>query len=134
MIDTALIHAVLVQAAGAALVGISASAEYSNERDSPISYDNANNIMIAGLALQVASWTIFLAFLLVAMYRAFTYPQFRSTTARQDALGEAKMWRRMKMMLWVIFASTMLILMRACYRLAETIMGESGLLNLGADC
>jgi len=104
---------VIVQAAGAALVGRAASSEYSGESDSPLSYAQANNVLIAGLALQVATWVIFLVFLLVAMYRAFTL----------DCL-KAPAHGKMRKMLWVILGTTLLILLRACYRLSESIYGK----------
>lgn len=105
---------VIVQAAGAALVGRAASSEYQGNSDSPLTYAQANNVLIAGLALQVGTWVIFLIFLLVAMYRAFTFESLKSPV-----------YRRMKSMLWVILGTTLLILMRACYRLSESIYGES---------
>jgi hypothetical protein len=48
------------------------------------------------------------------MYRAHTRPLY--------ALAWYDNLRRM---LWVVFAGTILLLWRACYRLAEVILGES---------
>lgn len=97
------------------MVGISASAEYG-QRSSPISYDNANNILTAGLAPSLAAWVIFLGFLLVAMRRAYKLP-FPQLTEESE--------NKMRSLLWVILVSTLLVILRACYRLAETILGTS---------
>lgn len=66
--------------------------------------------------MQVASWAIFLVFLSVAIYRAHFPPH----DARHLRGTEFK---PMRLFLYQILAVTLLILLRACYRVAETAMG-----------
>lgn len=110
----------IVQVAGGTLFGISQSgnSDGPDSSGSDIDPEVGQNVLRAGLALQVASWVIFIAFLGIAILRA-------NSTAKRPNLAERR-FDPLRWYLWVVLASCVLILWRACYRLAEAITGESG--------
>ena len=81
---------------------------------------SASDTLEAIADMQVASWAIFLVFLSVAIYRAHFPPR-----DAQHLRGAE--YKPMRLFLYIILAVTLLILLRACYRVAETAMGESPL-------
>lgn len=106
----------IVQIAGGTLFGISQSGDPS-EGDSNINPELGQNVLKAGLALQVASWIIFIAFLGVAIWRA-------NRTSRNRHLAERR-YDPLRWYLWVVLVACVLIFWRACFRLAESVTGES---------
>lgn len=119
---------VIVQSIGAGLVGVSTSAFFEDEPVA-VSYEKAGHIMQAGLALQVSmllfsvqdgdanphqifAWVVFIAFLIVAMFRAYRQPHLQS-----------KRYDTMRYMLWVILFSSLMLIWRAAFRCAEAALG-----------
>lgn len=98
--------ATITQIAGAAMIG-AASSKYK-------STDTANNILLVGLAFQVASFAVFLALLTVFIVRtrgvARAHPGLRKFSA-------------------VLFAAALLVWIRTIFRLAETAEGLNGYLS-----
>jgi RTA1 like protein len=90
--------ATVVQVAGAALIGVSAS----NGKDPK----TANNILLAGLAFQVFSFFVFCLCLGIFLYRA-----------RKVVLSSLKAFTA------ALCAATILVYIRTCFRLAETAAG-----------
>jgi hypothetical protein len=105
----------IVQIAGGTLFGISQSGDL-REGGSGINPQLGQNVLRAGLALQVASWVIFIAFLGVAILRAYK-------TGRNPHLAEPR-YEPLRWYLWVVLVACVVILWRACYRLAEAITGK----------
>jgi hypothetical protein len=103
----------IVQIAGGTLFGISQSGRRSE--GSKIDPELGQNVLRAGLALQVVSWVIFIAFLGVAIWRA-------NRTDRNPHLRDRR-YDPLRWYLWAVLAACILILWRACYRLAEAITG-----------
>lgn len=95
--------ATIVQVAGAALIG---SAESNGK--SPVT---ANNILLAGLAFQVASFCLYLVLLSIFLQRAW-----KVLSARKG----------MKLFLGCYLVATIMIYLRTCFRLAETSEGVFG--------
>jgi len=106
----------IVQIAGGTLFGISQSGDPS-EAGSDIDPALGQNVLKAGLALQVASWVIFIAFLGVAIWRA-------NRTTKNPHLAERR-YDPLRWYLWVVLAASALVLWRACFRLAESVTGMS---------
>lgn len=91
--------ATIVQVAGAALIGVSES-----NRKSP---DTGNNVLLAGLAFQVFSFLIFMILLLIFLRNARKVMLLQRFT-------------------WALVASSFLVYLRTCFRLAETSQGVMG--------
>lgn len=120
----------IVQVAGGALFGVSQSG--NSERaaaaggggggggppEPRIDPSIGINVLKAGLALQVASWVIFITFLVVAIQRAYSH-----STARQHL--REKRYDPLRWYLLTVLLACIFILWRACYRLAEAITGMS---------
>ncbi|KAL9596886.1 MAG: hypothetical protein Q9219_005512 [cf. Caloplaca sp. 3 TL-2023] len=100
------VGATVVQVAGAALIG---SAE--SNRKSP---DTGNNILLAGLAFQVASFLVFLV--LLAMFLT------KVRRVMKDDAGRGVMRRYA----FALAVSSLLVYLRTCFRLAETAQGVYG--------
>lgn len=111
----------IVQVAGGTLFGISQSGNSDRgsggSGGSDIDPELGQNVLRAGLALQVVSWVIFIAFLAVAIVRA-------NRTVKRPHLAERR-YDPLRWYLWVVLVSSLLVLWRACYRLAEAITGKS---------
>lgn len=105
----------IVQIAGGTLFGISQSGD-PREGGSDIDPQLGQNVLRAGLALQVASWVIFIAFLGVAIWRTYK-------TGRNPHLADRR-YDPLRWYLWVVLVACIVILWRACYRLAEAITGK----------
>lgn len=115
----------IVQVAGGTLFGISQSGnDDGSGSGSDIDPTLGQNVLRAGLALQVASWVIFIAFLAVAIYRSYS-----TTSPKRSHLSERR-YDPLRWYLLVVLVSCIFILWRACYRLAEAITGKSRSLNL----
>ncbi|WVR05323.1 hypothetical protein IAU60_002337 [Kwoniella sp. DSM 27419] len=109
----------IVQVAGAALIGTSESARVRGE-PSRVSPEQANNILIAGLAVQCFSFTCFLVILSIAITRVA-----RSTYVKSTGI-EVAAHQTLRKFLWVILATALLILLRTTFRLAESAQGFFG--------
>ncbi|KAL8688113.1 MAG: hypothetical protein Q9218_005893 [Villophora microphyllina] len=103
--------ATIVQVAGAALIGSSES-----NRKSP---DTGNNILLAGLAFQVFSFLVFLILLLIFLRNARKI--MMSTSTPTNARGDM-----IQMYTLALVASSFLVYLRTCFRLAETAQGVMG--------
>lgn len=93
---------------GAALIGVAESSNVRGESGPGVSSEDANRILMAGLAVQVVSFLAFLTILALVLVRA------RKLTARPFS-------RRFEIVLSV---TSFLVFMRTVYRLAETAEGE----------
>jgi len=100
----------ILQVAGAALIGTAESARVQNKK-SFIAPDQANDILLAGLAIQTASFFIFFLVLSKALYTS-------AKSSASDALST-----RFSL---VISITSFLIFLRTTYRLAETAQGIFG--------
>ncbi|KAI4092612.1 MAG: hypothetical protein LQ339_007860 [Xanthoria mediterranea] len=105
---TADVIATIVQIAGAALIGVSQS-----NRKSPVT---ANNILLAGLAFQVFAFLIFLILLFI----------FIRNAGKVMLSTEGGGGNRMQMYTLALVASSLLVYLRTCFRLAETSQGVGG--------
>jgi hypothetical protein len=93
----------IMQIAGAALIGVEES-----KRQSP---NTGNNILLAGLSLQVLSIGIFCIILGIILVRA------RAPIATDH---------RLRVFTRVLVVATLLVYLRTCFRLAETAQGVGG--------
>lgn len=104
------IATIAVQVAGAALVGV-VQTRIAEKRKPPVTSKTAGNILLAGLAVQTASFTGFLIFLLVAI-------------ARSGRIGlDSRLLGRLRALLFLNLAAALLILLRTVYRLAVECQG-----------
>ena len=104
----------LLQVAGASLIG---SLESSNKDPK-----SGNDILLAGLAIQVASFAIFLALYLFVISRL----------PRDNKLLSAEEIPRMRAQWWAflfLLVIASLVELRTCFRLAETAQGVGGYLS-----
>ncbi|BFZ55302.1 hypothetical protein PYCC9005_002342 [Savitreella phatthalungensis] len=108
---TADVVATIVQIAGAALIGTA----YSNENDPT----TPNNILLAGLALQVAAFFLFLVLLTIVLYRGRKLHQ-----DSQSARASVSPW-----FIGALVLATLLVYLRTVFRLAETAEGLGGKLS-----
>ncbi|KAF2716729.1 RTA1-domain-containing protein [Polychaeton citri CBS 116435] len=90
--------ATVIQVAGAALVGVA----YSNRKDPT----TPNNILMAGLAVQVFTFAVFLGLFALVLWRARKSPVKIPTSFK---LG--------------LLLATLAVYLRTCFRLAETVEG-----------
>jgi len=67
---------------------------------------------------QIVAWVIFIAFLLVAVYRSYQYSKY-------PHLRDSR-YNAMRYLLWTLTVVTLLIFWRACYRTAESATGYIG--------
>ncbi|KAM0790125.1 hypothetical protein ACM66B_005449 [Microbotryomycetes sp. NB124-2] len=101
----------IVQIAGAALVGVAESSNVRNDGDGPnITSQDANRILMAGLAVQVVSFLAFLSLLAFALYKS------RKLAVRPFS-------RTFELVLSI---TSFLVFLRTVYRLAETAEGVFG--------
>lgn len=103
--------ATIVQVAGAALIG---SAE--SDRESP---DTGNNILLAGLVFQVFSFLIFLVLL-------FLFIRNTRKIMMSTGTGGGGRANILQTYTFALVASSLLIYLRTCFRLAETAQGVMG--------
>ncbi len=90
--------ATIIQIAGAALVGVA----YSNKKNPT----TPNNILLAGLAIQVFSFAVFLVVLSLTLYKARQSP----VQVSHSFIG-------------ALIIATLAVYLRTCFRLAETAEG-----------
>lgn len=95
----------VIQIVGAALIG---TAESNNT-----SPETANNILLAGLAIQVASFAVFLVLLAVCILRVL---QKRGSGTWAHSATAAKL-------LFVLVVTSLLVELRTIFRLIETAQG-----------
>lgn len=100
----------IIQIAGAALIGVAESDQYQGKKFS-LTSSQANNILLAGLAIQMASFFAFLCLLVFVIVRSE-----RTFTA-------AHLPRRFSTFL---FTASLLVFLRTTFRLAETAQGVFG--------
>lgn len=97
--------ATIIQIAGAALIG----AYESDYKDSTV----PNRILLVGLAIQVAAFTIFLVLLTIFVIRA---------------KEEMKKYKGFTLFTGALYLSALLVYLRTIFRLAETSQGVYGYL------
>ncbi|GAA5864071.1 hypothetical protein JCM1840_000693 [Sporobolomyces johnsonii] len=102
----------IVQIVGATLTGVAEAAQ--NDGSLGISSLQANDILLAGLSVQTASFVLFIALLILCIYRS-------ATTYSAGYLP-----KRLSLLL---FATSMLLLLRTTFRTAETTQGARGSAN-----
>ncbi|GAA5930968.1 hypothetical protein JCM3775_000765 [Rhodotorula graminis] len=100
----------IIQVVGAALIGVAESARFGNGSAS-ITSDQANDILLAGLATQTASFLAFLVLLGLCIWRSA-----RTFTA-------AHLPKQFSLLL---FLASLLVFLRTTFRLAETAQGVFG--------
>ncbi|BGP56001.1 hypothetical protein JCM8202_005143 [Rhodotorula sphaerocarpa] len=106
---TADVFTTIVQIIGAALIGVAESSAYDNGgKSSTISPKQANDILLAGLSLQTASFLAFLMLLGLCAYRSRGVTQSRGLPIKFSV---------------VLFISSLLVFLRTTFRLAETAEG-----------
>ncbi|KAG7530979.1 hypothetical protein FFLO_04650 [Filobasidium floriforme] len=130
----------ILQIVGAALIGV-AESRRANQKASPITSDQANDILLAGLAAQNASFLVFLVILGVIIFRIRKAPeQHRTASIEKRHESDVSSPRAVeaglahnygvatytKTFLWVLVVSSLLIFARTLYRLAETAEGVWG--------
>lgn len=107
---------IAIQVTGAALVGVVQTKQANNEKP-PVTTETANNILLAGLAVQTAFFTLFLTLLLTAIARVGRISS--QYNLRRNAL----------LILLVDLAAALLVLLRTVYRLAVECQGYFGSAN-----
>ncbi|GAA5987675.1 hypothetical protein JCM10908_007167 [Rhodotorula pacifica] len=105
---TADVITTIVQIAGAALIGVAESTTYRDGQSSTITSAQANDILLAGLSLQTASFLAFLSLLAVCIVRS------------RKAQLSSRLPRRFTT---VLFVASLLVFLRTTFRLAETAEG-----------
>jgi hypothetical protein len=126
---------IATQVAGAGLIGASESAS-ANRRSFAVSPAQANHILLAGLAVQSASFLVFMAIL--AKYLAST--RRSDKTEKTDMTNETARHvtghvtgHVTKLTRAVLFWSALLIFLRTLFRLSETAQGVFGSLSINED-
>ncbi|GAA5869447.1 hypothetical protein JCM16303_000473 [Sporobolomyces ruberrimus] len=97
----------LVQVAGAALIGTAESNLYQG-KPTPITPEQANNILLAGLALQTAAFITFIGLLSICVARSAKQPL---SSRLPNSLST------------LLYVSSSLLLLRTTFRLAECASG-----------
>ncbi|GAA5961319.1 hypothetical protein JCM8115_001551 [Rhodotorula mucilaginosa] len=105
---TADVVTTIVQICGAALIGAAESSTYRDGKSSTVTSDQANDILLAGLSLQTASFLAFLILLAVCISRS-----------RKTAIA-ARLPSRFTA---ILFIASLLVFLRTTFRLAETAEG-----------
>lgn len=118
---TADVVTIVIQVVGAAMIGVSQS-RLADGKKPPITAEQANDILRAGLAVQVFSITIFLTLLAILIFKL-----------RRASAGQAATTRKLPLLLGVLVLSSVMIYLRTVFRLAEAAMGveSSATLNQG---
>lgn len=107
---------IILQIVGAALIGV-AESNLAEGMQPPLTPEQANDILRAGLAIQVFFITIFLSLLILLIVRLMRSGTYKETV---------QSWRE-KVILIILIGSTFFIYLRTVYRLAEAAAGvESG--------
>ncbi|KAJ9105387.1 hypothetical protein QFC21_001757 [Naganishia friedmannii] len=136
----------VIQIVGAALIGV-AESKNSRGETSSLTSKQANNILLAGLALQCASFLVFLSILTIIIWRLRDHAEYPKATSRHHALVEVSSdlpksdnktkesirgttdtngHTYTKTFLVVLYVTSFLIFLRTIYRLAETAEGVWG--------
>ncbi|KAK6903098.1 hypothetical protein I204_07763 [Kwoniella mangroviensis CBS 8886] len=115
---TADIVTTVIQVVGAALIGSSESAKVRGNPSS-VTPEQANDILLAGLAIQCFSFTSFLLLLLLTIYRSHQ-PTYTHHLTSITSLN------KLRSFLYTILLTSLLILLRTTFRLAETGQGFFG--------
>jgi hypothetical protein len=110
---------IATQVAGAALIGVAESRSARNE-DSPVTPNQANDILLAGLAVQSASFLVFLILLAIVTFRL---RRRRNTAMEPDYRPGIQAKNIGRDVLVVLALSALLIFLRTLFRLAETAYG-----------
>ncbi|GAA5883027.1 hypothetical protein JCM3774_004219 [Rhodotorula dairenensis] len=101
----------IIQVVGAALIGVAEAATYSASRTSSLSSSQANDILLAGLAIQTASFLAFLILLGLCISRS------------HRTFSAAHLPRQFSS---TLFLASLLVFLRTTFRLAETAQGVFG--------
>ncbi|KAK4054250.1 hypothetical protein OIV83_001276 [Microbotryomycetes sp. JL201] len=100
----------VIQIIGASLIGVSEARRLRTGRAGPVSTEQANDILISGLAIQLAAFFVFIGVTLLVTYRA-------------NMTRPATLKRKFTSMLLL---TSLLLFLRTCFRLAETAQGVFG--------
>ncbi|KAH7129829.1 RTA1 like protein-domain-containing protein [Dactylonectria estremocensis] len=76
------------------------------------------NVIIAGLAIQIAFFGVFIVVICLFHYRIIASPTNRCHSS-------AIPWQRL---IWILYAASVLIMIRSVFRVAEYVMGSDGAL------
>ncbi|KAK9897460.1 hypothetical protein P389DRAFT_57386 [Cystobasidium minutum MCA 4210] len=129
-----------LQICGAALIGVSESKRADGEVP-PISTESANNILLAGLAIQNFSFLVFLSIFAVIVFRNSKIRSHGGTHEKPFSAGdgnngysgetigrdEAGLLDKLpKSYIWVVTISSLALFLRTLFRLAETADGVFG--------
>ena len=115
-----------LQVAGAALIGVSESRR-STGQSAPLTTTQANDILLAGLAVQSASFLIFLGLAALVWRRNKRHTVFNDA----EITGEkpTQPGRIPSRYFFVLFLSSLAIWLRTLFRLAETAEGAHQIPN-----
>jgi heme/copper-type cytochrome/quinol oxidase subunit 2 len=134
---TADVITIVTQVVGAAMIGVSQS-KLADGEVPPITAEQANDILRAGLAVQVFSLTIFLSLLAVLVVRISKHrrsatAESMDTPATSTTTVSLSRKSRIPLLLTVLTLSTVFIYIRTVFRLIEAAMGveSSATLNQG---
>jgi hypothetical protein len=114
---------IATQVTGAALIGVAESRSARNE-SSPVTPDQANDILLAGLAVQSFSFLGFILLLMLVLFRlryrrnSAIEPETRLINDKPVAVGNVG-----RGVMIALLLSSLLILLRTLFRLAETATG-----------
>ncbi|WRT67287.1 uncharacterized protein IL334_004254 [Kwoniella shivajii] len=122
---TADVITTIIQIAGAALIGTSESARVRG-RYTKVTPEQANNILIAGLAIQCFSFTCFLFILLSMIYRLRSHSSTNLTSNSSSSSSSSPGSTKLPRFLYTILITACLILLRTTFRLAESGQGFFG--------
>jgi hypothetical protein len=102
-----------VQVAGAALIGV-----YSSRRRDP---KVPNDILLAGLCVQVAAFAVFLGLFVYSLAKLYSKKMQYPEHTKQQLVAQRGAF-------YLLLASALLVMLRTCFRLAETAEGVGGYL------
>jgi ABC-type uncharacterized transport system permease subunit len=122
---TADVITIIIQIAGAALVGVSES-RLAEDQVPPLTPTQANDILLAGLAVQVLSLTVYLillAILLVRLARISSPSPQAATSSPTATKSKARGIHRFAPLYIVLVLSSDLVYTRTVFRLVESAIG-----------
>lgn len=125
-----------LQICGAALIGVSESSR-ADGKEPPITTESANNILLAGLAIQNFSFLIFLGIFGVIAVRNAKIGKRNTTAPMQEnnkTMGYqneggndiGRLEKLPNLYIWITIVSALALFLRTLYRLAETADGVFG--------
>ena len=117
-----------LQVAGAALIGVSESRR-STGQSAPLTTTQANDILLAGLAVQSASFLIFLGLAALVWRRNKRHTVFNDAEITGEKPTQPVSGRIPSRYFFVLFLSSLAIWLRTLFRLAETAEGAHQIPN-----